>query len=105
MDGDIHAENEFCSYHLAVSKARKELDKIEDGTTLLSKARFFIEHNNYQLAEIVLSRFLNRMENSRNQEALSIYGLTSFMLGNYQEAKVSNEKVLEMNPRDAKNHN
>ena len=104
MGGHIHAENEFCSYHLAVGKARKELGKVEDATTLLSKARFFIEHNNYQLAEIVLSRFLNRTENSPNQEALNLYGLTSFMLGNYLEAKAANEKVLKMNPRDAYAH-
>lgn len=96
--GSIYAENKFCSYNFALSKAKGQFDKIESMDELHSKGKKFIEKGNLQLAEMVLSKAIEK--GSQNEEILKLLGFTNFMLENYNESKIVNEKLLSINPED-----
>jgi radical SAM protein with 4Fe4S-binding SPASM domain len=99
MEGTVYAENRYCSYNVSMKKAQEQFERIEDLEVLTSKAKKFIENNSMQLAGFLLEKALEK--NSGNLELQSLYGYVSFMLGNYQEAKAANEKVLAEKPEDA----
>lgn len=101
MGGSINAENNYCSYHLAIAKARKVLENVPE-KYLVSKTRMFTKKGNFQLAEILLSRALTI--NHQNIELLNLYGYVCFMLHNYNEAKKANQAVLELDPDNAYAH-
>jgi radical SAM protein with 4Fe4S-binding SPASM domain len=98
MKKNIYAENQYCSFNNIIKIAKHQLEKVSDVNELLKKGRKFIEHDNFQLAEIVLSLALEK--ECTNKEALSLYGYTSFKLENYNDSKIANEKVLEKWPDD-----
>jgi radical SAM protein with 4Fe4S-binding SPASM domain len=99
MSGDIYGENNYCSYHAAVSIARAQFAAIDDVDELIAKARKFADKGNFQLAELLLSRAMEKGQS--NPELLNFYGFVSFMLGNYQDSKNATEKVLALKPGDA----
>ncbi|HEY9061084.1 MAG TPA: radical SAM protein [Pseudobacteroides sp.] len=98
MDGSVYGENRYCSYNNAVKRAEEHLNRVSDSRLLLDKSRTFIKNNSFQLAGIVLEKVIEADNN--NCEALALYGFASFMLGNYIDAKNSNEKLLSISPTD-----
>jgi radical SAM protein with 4Fe4S-binding SPASM domain len=76
--GSIYAENKYCSYNFALSKAKKQLDKTESVEELVSKGKKFIEKGNLQLAEMALSRALKL--GNEDKEIMKIYGQTKKLL-------------------------
>ncbi|MDT8717556.1 radical SAM protein [Clostridium sp. 19966] len=97
--GSIHAENKFCSYNFALSRAKRQFDKIESIEELNFKGKKFIEKGNLQLAELALAKAAEI--DCENEESLKLLGYSEFMLTNYDESKLVNEKLLSMNPEDA----
>lgn len=98
MGGSIYAENRYCSYHLAISRANKQFASITDPAELKAKANFFIDNRSFQLAEILLAKVLKN--NPTDLEAQRLYGFVHFMLGNYHEARKINEDILKTHPND-----
>ena len=96
MGGSIYAENRYCSYHLAISRANKQFASITDPAELKAKANFFIDNRSFQLAEILLAKVLKN--NPTDLEAQRLYGFVHFMLGNYHEARKINEDILKPTP-------
>ncbi len=99
MGGDIYSENKYCSYNNAINKARQQFDRMDKVEDMKTRAGFFIERENFQLAELLLARALEF--EGGNCELLSLYGYVSFMLENFEDARKANEKVLRVYPRDA----
>lgn len=99
MSGSVYSENKYCSYNVAMSTAKEQLEKIGDINEMISKARKFSDNGNLQLAEILLSKALEKEKN--DIEMLKFYGYVSFMLGNYNDAKKANEMALSIDPDDA----
>ncbi|MDQ2087807.1 radical SAM protein [Herbivorax sp. ANBcel31] len=99
MNKDVFSENQYCSYNVAVTKAKRQLEKIDDFDTLIEKAKKFCENDNFQLAQIVLSKAIEKEPD--DLELLKFYGFISFMLENYEDAKTVNGKVLKKAPDDA----
>lgn len=98
MGGSVYSENKYCAYNVDISRAKAQLDQIEDVEIMVEKAKKFSDNGNFQLAEILLSRAI---EKDKNPDLLKFYGFVSFMLENYHDAKKANEAVLEKNPDDA----
>ncbi len=99
MEGSLYAENKYCSYNFAVSKAEDQLKKIDSPELLKSKADKFLSANNFQLAEILLSKAVEL--DGGDMELLSVYGYVCFMLGNYGAAEKANRDVLRNRPNDS----
>ncbi len=98
-NGTVYSENKFCSYSLVMDKAYNNFKKVADSNELMNKSIKFLENKQYQLAEMTLELYL--IENPSDLDAYKHYGLASFMLQNYEEAKKANEIVLEKTPKDA----
>lgn len=99
MEGSVYSENKYCSYNVAISTAREQLEKIDDMDIIMSKARKFADNGNLQLSEILLSKAI---EMGCNDIGLfEFYGYVSFMQGNYLDAKKANEEALKINPDSA----
>lgn len=96
------AENKFCSYRNAVEVERKEIEKVNDFDTLVTQGREKIEGEEYQLAEIYLSRALQQQPG--NTEVLNLLGFAHYSLENYPECERFNRKVLEIEPGNAYSH-
>lgn len=94
----IYSENKYCSYNLALMKAKNQLLKINDINILIEKARFFIEHESYQLAEVALSIAVEM--DKHNLEILNLLGFVHYMLGNYILSKKVNDSVIEEYPTE-----
>ncbi|KNY25558.1 radical SAM/SPASM domain-containing protein [Pseudobacteroides cellulosolvens] len=92
MEGTIYGQNRYCSYNLAVQKAEKQFEGLNDIDELMKKANKFAPLNQHQLTGILLERVLSI--DPENEEALSLYGYTSFMLENYNDAAQANKKLL-----------
>jgi len=92
MEGTIYGQNRYCSYNLAVQKAEQQFERLNDVNELMEKANRFAQLNQHQLTEILLSNVLSI--DAENEEALSLYGYTSFMLENYNDAAQANKKLL-----------
>ncbi|PRX18139.1 radical SAM protein with 4Fe4S-binding SPASM domain [Orenia metallireducens] len=98
MEGDVHGENKYCSYNIAIQKGREKIDKVSDFEELAVKGRILAEKENFQLAEILVSKALDIKGN--DLELMKLYGYISFMLGNYTDSKEVNEKVLAQQSED-----
>lgn len=96
------AENEFCSYRIAVETEKIEIDKINDFEKLVADARENIKEENFQLAELYLNRALELKPG--NAEALNLLGFVHFSMENYPECEAANRTVLEGNPDNAYSH-
>jgi tetratricopeptide (TPR) repeat protein len=98
MGGDITCENRYCSFHVAMDKAKQVLSRVAE-EEIIGKVNKFIENNNFQLAESLLSRGLSL--NPNRIDLLNLFGYVHFRLGNYEQAKQSNLKTLELDPHNA----
>ncbi|ABR47255.1 Radical SAM domain protein [Alkaliphilus metalliredigens QYMF] len=94
----IYSENTYCSYNNAIKKADAQLSKIEDIEELINKAKKFSDNKSFQLAQLMLEKIIHT--DQENEEILNLYGYVSFMLHNYSEAKIINEKLLKQRPND-----
>lgn len=99
MEGSVYGENKYCSYNIAINTAKNQLEKIEDMDEILTKTQKFVANKNFQLAEILLSKAIEK--DSTNLKLFEQYGFVSFMLGNYLDAKKANEIVLNKYPDNA----
>ncbi|HOM03648.1 MAG TPA: radical SAM protein [Acetivibrio sp.] len=99
MEGSVYSENKYCSYNVAISTAKEQLDRIEDVDSMISKARKFADNGNLQLAEILISNAIKK--GCCDIGLFELYGYVSFMLGNYLDAKKANEEALKINPDSA----
>lgn len=102
MEKDLYSENKYCSYNYAISRAKKQLDSLEDINVLKAKAAKFLDAGNLQLTGVVLEKALQKDGN--DYRLLSDYGFVSFMLGNYKDSESANRKVLSTYPDDAYAH-
>jgi len=93
VNKSIYSENQFCTYNIAMQKSAQMIADISDSAALLQMADKFVEQNEFQLAELVLSKALALEE---NPHILNYYGFVSFMLRNYSAARKVNEKVLDL---------
>jgi radical SAM protein with 4Fe4S-binding SPASM domain len=100
-NGDIYSENMYCSYNVAMNKI---IEKVHDSneTELFSLGKKFAYKGNWQLAEILLKKVIEK--NPKNIDALNYHGYISFMLGNYQESVDSNKKVFAIDPHNIYAH-
>ncbi len=102
MNNDLYDENRYCVYHTTINQLKRNFACIDDLESLKSDAKACIKEQQYQLAEILLAKALKK--DTANVELLALYGYVSFMLGNYNDAKRVNQKVLHINPEDAYAH-
>jgi len=98
MEGHIHDENKFCSYNLSFKKAKDRINLSNNMNELINRAENFMNHNNLQLAELILQHAL-QIEPT-NVTVLQHYGYVSFMLGNYQEAREANQILLNLDEQN-----
>ena len=99
MKGSIYAENEYCSYHVALRKAESRLDESTDAAELIAVARRMAQKGELQLAGMALARAMKL--DPENLELLRLYGYVSFALNNLPECRTANEQVLARKPDDA----
>ncbi|NLD48593.1 MAG: radical SAM protein [Clostridiaceae bacterium] len=99
IEGTVYAENRYCSYNVSMKTVQDQFEHIEDLEVLTSKAKKFVENNSFQLAGFLLEKAIEK--DSSDLELQSLYGYVSFMLGNYQQAKTANERVLAVKPENA----
>jgi len=92
-------ENHFCSYWATAHKERQKVTPITDVNLLASRGRELAEKEDYQLAEIYLSRALEMKPG--NTELLNLLGYTHFFLENYPECEACNRKALEIEKDNA----
>lgn len=97
LNGNVHSENKYCSYNVAMSKASAKLQDLDE-VTLSSLGKKISHSGNLQLAEVVLSKAIEKMPN--DIDLLNYYGYISFMLGNYNDAVNANENVLKLAPQN-----
>ena len=98
MQGTVYAENSYCAYNYTMKRADAQFQKISDTETMLAKAEKFAGCNSFQLAELLLSKILEK--DADNEKALTSYGYVSFMLGNFKDALEANEKLIKQKPLD-----
>lgn len=94
----LYAENKYCSYNFALSRAKKQLNKVNSIDELISKGKKFIEKSNLQLGEMALSRAIDL--GNEDEEILELYAYVNHMLENYTYSKNAYEKLLAINPRN-----
>lgn len=94
----IYSENKYCSYNFAFSRARNQLASVDSAEELYNKADKFHKKGNLQLAQVALELALQKEPD--NKKVLNLYGYCSFMLGNYKDSKMANEKLLSFDSND-----
>lgn len=99
MNGDIYAENQYCSYHLALKEMRAKYDLCQNSQSLFRLADSLMRQGDYQEAAFALERVLQL--DAKNTDALKEKGYCEFMCGNYQHCLDANEKVLQQNEQDS----
>lgn len=98
MENNINGENNYCAYNYSFKAAKNAISNINDTDNLLTKANKFIKNEDYQLAELVLSRLIEL--SPQCVDAYKLHGYVSYMMENYQEAYNSNLFALEILPND-----
>jgi len=93
------SENKFCSYHSAISKEREKIHQINDYHLWVTKGREMIEKEEFQLAEIHISKALEVEPN--NIELLNLLGFIHYSMDNFQECEEFNRKALQLDPGNA----
>lgn len=94
MTGNIHSENEFCSYNLALKKTQQLIAPVDNTGELLSTARNLTMKGEFQLAALSLERAMEI--DSSNIDVLQLYGYVSFALNNLEECRQANQQVLHI---------
>lgn len=98
MNGDIHSENLYCVYNLALKKLKENLKSITDVGRLIADARQAMAGGGNQAAAFLTSQALTI--EPENKEALALNGYAEFMCGNYLECEEANRKILEIYPEE-----
>ncbi|MCP4213546.1 MAG: radical SAM protein [bacterium] len=93
------SENKFCSYRCAVLKEKEEISKIDDLSVLVEKGYRMVEDEEFQLAELYISRALESQPD--DIKLLNMLGFIHFNLENYNQCETANRKVLELDPNNA----
>ncbi len=91
-------ENKFCSYRIAVEKRKEDIIKINDFPRLVGTAREMVKEEEYQLAEIYISKALET--DPQNIEMLNLLGFVHYNLENYPECENANRSVLGIEPEN-----
>ena len=99
LNHSLYSDNVYCSYHLALEKTRETLQKYTDVRTLSDVAWGYAQAQKWQLAELTLQRLLAL--SPEDEDALALMGFVSFSLGNFENAKAANERILKKSPNDA----
>ncbi|MEW5729068.1 MAG: radical SAM protein, partial [Pseudomonadota bacterium] len=97
MNGTIHSENTYCSYNVALTKAREEVGRM-GATADTAMARRLIDRGEMQLAALVLEKVTERDPGDR--EALGLLGYVNYALNNLDDSRRINERVLALDPTD-----
>lgn len=98
MHQSIYAENDYCSYNLALGRAEAILDTVSEASELHRIADGYLQEGEYQLAALAFERYLQRQPN--DIAALGSYGFASYALRNFETARKINERALELAPDD-----
>lgn len=99
MNDDIYSENKYCSYNLIIDKKKKDIESVTDVNILYTTALELVEKNQFQIAELLIDRAIRLGCSDKNIIALN--GFVHYKLENYEESKLINEKLLELNSKDA----
>lgn len=91
MNNSVYSDNQFCSYHVAVSDFEASLNGLLREKTYDKLIQEYIETEQYQLAEIVIAHKLRKYE---DLATLELYAYVNFELGNYSFCQQLNEKIL-----------
>lgn len=98
MKGDIYAENQYCSYNVALKKMRSSLQERTDFEGLLASANSHLHISDFQAAAFTVERALAL--SPENRDALVLRGFAEFMCGNYSLSEEANRKALWLMPDD-----
>lgn len=94
MEGDIYAENRYCSYNLMLNEMNEKYKNHSNTEQLFSIGDALIKYHLYQEAAIALKRLLEIDPNHIN--ALIAKGYAEYMCGNYEICRDDNAKALEL---------
>jgi radical SAM protein with 4Fe4S-binding SPASM domain len=89
-------ETKFCAYYAAVENERKKVSQIDDLQQLKAEGRELNKAGKYQLAELYISRALEKDE--KDISLWNELGFIHYKLKNYPECEECNRKVLAMDP-------
>lgn len=103
MNNSIYSENEYCSYNVAMHKSKEKISKMDNPSKLFKLGASFAEKGNLQLAEMLMARALEL--EPENIDLLNYYAYLNYMLGDFEEAKQVNEKILAMHPDNVYTNN
>jgi len=92
------SDNKFCSYRFAVESHLGDVNSISDVNRLTAKGRELIAAEDYQLAELYISRALELQP--KNTELLNLLGFAHYNLENYPECESCNLEVLKIEPNN-----
>lgn len=98
MNGDVYSENKYCSYNLIIDNKRKDIERVNDANLLYETALEMAEKKQFQIAELLIDRAITLGKNDRNTLALN--GFVNYMLENYEESMIINNKLLEKDSSD-----
>lgn len=91
----IYSENKFCSFNIAIQKAMDKMEQINNKKELYDLGSTLAQRNEFQIADLAFSKTIEL--DGSDIDALNYSGFTSYMLGNYKDARDANEKVLRLN--------
>lgn len=98
MEESIYGENKYCSYNIIINNKNKEINNINDTQYLYNTAIAMTEKNQFQIAELLVTRLIQLGNNDK--ETLALNAFINYMLGNYEISKEINEKLLEVDSND-----
>jgi radical SAM protein with 4Fe4S-binding SPASM domain len=96
---DTMTENQFCAYWAAAHQEKQKAAQITDVDLLTSKGRELAQNEDYQSAEIYLSRALEMKPG--DTELLNLLGYAHYFLENYPECETCNRRALETDTDNA----
>ncbi|MEN8908123.1 MAG: radical SAM protein [Clostridiales bacterium] len=91
---DIYSSNNYCSYYIAIKKAKEKIMLENNIKKLEIIGKRLLDNNEFQLAELVFEKLIT--EYPENIDFLNHYGFISYNLKNYFNAQKVNEKVIEV---------
>jgi radical SAM protein with 4Fe4S-binding SPASM domain len=92
-------DNEFCSFRYAVECEKKQILKINDFKQLVAQGEEKANDEEFQLAEIYISRALEMKPN--DVALLNLLGFIHYNLENFPQCETANRKALELDPKNA----
>lgn len=93
MNGSVYSDNQFCSYHVAITNFEDDLHHLLQEKNYNELIEEYIQSEQYQLAEILL---LHKLQEDENIPTLELYAYVNFKLGNYCLCQQINQKILSL---------